>query len=196
MPLILTKPLSRTVRVSGVTLYNHLSNVLCLRVSYVIYKGILKGHIIDNNTMNLLWTLWVDMPWFSSHNYLCCIGEVSPYSYDQCKWFDVRLLHLQCINNGNECVALSGWTCIFPGIWGGLLAPRHSPGSPIPLTGLRLWQDPVMGGWPWAVFGCVALPMWACTIVMLIPSLSGLLLLLSLSYAGYECTCCTACVKK
>ena len=140
--------------------------------------------------MNLLWTLWVDMPWFSSHNYLCCIEEVSPYSYDQCKWFDVRLLHLQCINNGNECVALSGWTCIFPGIWGGLLAPRHSPGSPIPLTGLWLWQDPVMGGWPWAVFGCVALPMWACTIVMLISSLSGWLLLLlsllllSLLYAG------------
>ena len=110
-PLIFTKPLSRTVRVSGVTLYNHFSNVLCLKVSYVTYKGILKRHIIDNNTMNLLWTLWVDMPWYWSHNYLCCIEEVSPYSYDQCKWFDVRLLHLQCINNGNECVALNGWTC-------------------------------------------------------------------------------------
>ena len=111
VPLIFTKPLSRTVRVSGVTLYNQFSNVLCLRVSYVTYKGILKRHIIDNNTMNLLWTLWVDMPWYWSHNYLCCIEEVSPYSYDQCKWFDVRLLHLQCINNGNECVALNGWTC-------------------------------------------------------------------------------------
>ena len=84
VPLIFTKPLSRKVRVSGVTLYNHSSNVLCLRVSYVTYKGILKRHIIDNNTMNLLWTLWVDIPWYWSHNYLCCIEEVLPYSYDQC----------------------------------------------------------------------------------------------------------------
>ena len=108
VPLIFTKPLSR---VSGVTLYDHFSNVLCLRVSYVTYKGVLKRHIIDNNTVNLLWTLWVDMPWHWSHNYLCCIEEVSSYSYDQCKWFDVRLLHLQCINNGNECDALNRWTC-------------------------------------------------------------------------------------
>ena len=32
----------------------------------------------------------------------------------------------------------------------------HSPGSPSPLTGLRLWQDPVMGGWPGIVHGCVS----------------------------------------
>ena len=90
---------------------NHFSNVLCLRVSNVTYKGSLKRHIIDNNTMNLLWTIWVDMPLYWSYNYLCCIEEVSLYSDDQCKWFDVRLLHLQCINNDNECGALSGWTC-------------------------------------------------------------------------------------
>ena len=110
-----------------------------------------------------------------------------------------------------QWVWCSQWVNMFPGIWGGLLAPRHSPGLPIPLTGLRLWQDPVMGGWPWAVFGCVALPMWASTIVMLMSSLSGILFLLSLFYTGishwiielsvenvvlhwarYECTCCTA----
>ena len=134
--------------------------------------------------MNRLWTLWVDMPRYWSHYLFLCVDEVSLYSYYQCIWFDMRVLHLQCINNGNACVALSGWTCMFWGIRGGLLAPRHSPGSPIPLTGLRLWQDPELGGWPWAVFGCVALPMWACTIVTLISSLSGILVLLSLPYAG------------
>ena len=36
-------------------------------------------------------------------------------------------------------------------------ADRHSPGSPSALTGLRLWQDPVTGGWPGAVYGCLLL---------------------------------------
>ena len=48
-----------TIRVSGVTLYNHFSNSLCLKVSYVTYKGILKRHIIDNDIINLVWTPWV-----------------------------------------------------------------------------------------------------------------------------------------
>ena len=56
VPLIFTKPLSKTIRVSGVTLYNHFSNSLCLKVSYVTYKGILKRHIIDNDIINLVWT--------------------------------------------------------------------------------------------------------------------------------------------
>ena len=36
-----------------------LSNILCLKVSYVIYKGILKRHIIDNDIINLVWTPWI-----------------------------------------------------------------------------------------------------------------------------------------
>ena len=36
-------------------------------------------------------------------------------------------------------------------------ADRHSPGSPSPLTGLRLWQDAVTGGWPGIVYGCALL---------------------------------------
>ena len=59
VPLIFTKPLSKTIRVSGVTLYNHFSNSLCLKVSYVTYKGILKRHIIDDDIINLVWTQWV-----------------------------------------------------------------------------------------------------------------------------------------
>ena len=54
VPLIFTKPLSKSVRISGVTPYNHFSNLLCLRVSYVTYKGTLKRHIIDNDTKNLV----------------------------------------------------------------------------------------------------------------------------------------------
>ena len=72
VPLIFTKPLSKSVRISGVTLYNHFSNLLCLRVSYVTYKGTLKRYIIDNDTKNLVWTSWIDLPkywWF--HNYHC-----------------------------------------------------------------------------------------------------------------------------
>ena len=70
VPLIFTKPLSKSVRISGVTLYNHFSNLLCLTVSYVTYKGTLKRYIIDNDTKNLVWTSWIDLPkywWF--HNY-------------------------------------------------------------------------------------------------------------------------------
>ena len=217
VPLIFTKPLSRTVRVSGVTLYYHFNNVLCLRVSYVTYKGILKRHIIDNNIMNLLWTLWVDMPWYWSHNYLCCIGEVSPYSYDQCKWFDVRLLHLQCINNGNECVALNGWACSLgfgEDCWhpfGGTAGARAQ--SRVTNTSHR---TPAMAGPSdgWLALGCA----WVyCSphvsehycyvnvivirnIILIVIVLHGYLALnhwtvcwkLVLHWARYECTCCTA----
>ena len=54
--LIFTKQLSKTIRVSGVTFYNHFSNILCLKVLYVSYKGILKRHVIDNDIINLVWT--------------------------------------------------------------------------------------------------------------------------------------------
>ena len=206
VPLIFTKPLSR---VSGVTLYDHFSNVLCLRVSYVTYKGVLKRHIIDNNTANLLWTSWVDMPWHWSHHYLCCIEEVSSYSYDQCKWFDVRLLHLQCINNGNECDALNGWTCSL-----GFGEDCWHPGT---VQGYQyLSQDSGYGRiqWWWLALGCV----WLCcsshvskhycyviviiirNIIFIIIILHGYLALnhwtvcwkLVLHWARYVCICCTA----
>ena len=209
VPLIFTKPLSRTVRVSRVTLYNHFSNVLCLRVSYVTYKGILKRHIIDNNTMNLLWTLWVDMPWYWSHNYLCCIEEVSPYSYDQCKWFDVRLLHLQCVNNGNGCVALNGWTCCL-----GFGEDFWHPGT---VQGYQyLSQDSGYGRTQWWVAGpglCLGVLLSPCeqallyVNVIIIRNISFIIIILHgylalnhwtvcwklvLHWARYECTCCTA----
>ena len=42
-------------------------------------------------------------------------------------------------------------------IWEWSRTDRYSPGSPSPLTGLQLWQDPVTGGWPGVVYGCVLL---------------------------------------
>ena len=43
------------------------------------------------------------------------------------------------------------WMCcmrvLFSWFGAGLLTFRHSPGSPISLTGLRLWQDPVARSW-------------------------------------------------
>ena len=56
VPLIRTAPLSKPVRVTGVSLYNHFKSLICLKVSYVTYKYNLKRHIIDNNTLNLVKT--------------------------------------------------------------------------------------------------------------------------------------------
>ena len=44
--LIRTTPLSKSVRVTGVSLYNHFKSLICLKVSYVTYKYNLKRHII------------------------------------------------------------------------------------------------------------------------------------------------------
>ena len=49
-------------------------------------------------------------------------------------------------------------------IWGGLLAFRHIPASPIPIAGPRLWEDPVTNGWSGNMCECVALPLWTCII--------------------------------
>ena len=38
VPLIRTAPLSKSVRVTGVSLYNHFKRLICLKVSYVTYK--------------------------------------------------------------------------------------------------------------------------------------------------------------
>ena len=51
-----TAPLSKSVRVTGVSLYNHFKSLICLKVSYVTYKYNLKRHIFDNNTLNLVTT--------------------------------------------------------------------------------------------------------------------------------------------
>ena len=64
VPLIRTAPLSKSVRVTGVSLYNHFRNLICLRVSYVTYKYNLKRHILDNTTLNLVKTLWIKFPWY------------------------------------------------------------------------------------------------------------------------------------
>ena len=56
VPLIRTAPLSKSVRVTGVSLYNHFKNLICLRVSYVTYKYNLKRYILDNTTLNLVKT--------------------------------------------------------------------------------------------------------------------------------------------
>ena len=64
VPLIRTAPLSKSVRVTGVSLYNHFRNLICLRVSYVTYKYNLKRHILDNTTLNLVKTLWLKFPWY------------------------------------------------------------------------------------------------------------------------------------
>ena len=37
LPLIRTAPLSKSVRVTGVSLYNHFKSLICLKVSYVTY---------------------------------------------------------------------------------------------------------------------------------------------------------------
>ena len=57
VPLIQTAPLSKSVRATGLSLYNHFRNLICLRVSYVTYKYNLKRHILDNTTLNLVKTL-------------------------------------------------------------------------------------------------------------------------------------------
>ena len=51
--------------------------------------------------------------------------------------------------------------------WGGILrALRCSPGNPISLTGLRLWQDPVTSGSPGTVCECVAYPIFGQNFAM------------------------------
>ena len=64
VPLIRTAPLSKSVRVSGVSLYNHFKNLIFLRVSYVTYKYNLKRYILDNTTLNLVKTSWLKFPWY------------------------------------------------------------------------------------------------------------------------------------
>ena len=54
VPLIRIAPLAKSVRVTGVSLFNHFKYLICLKVSYVTYKYNLKRHIIDNNTLNLV----------------------------------------------------------------------------------------------------------------------------------------------
>ena len=66
-------------------------------------------------------------------------------------------------------------------IWEWARADRHSPGSPSPLTGLRLWQDPVTGGWPGVVHGCVLLS--PCDHARLLVVLS----IYYLIYCNYDC---------
>ena len=46
--------LSRTVRVTGVTLYNHFDNVLSMSVSYDSYKLTLKRYILNNDISDLI----------------------------------------------------------------------------------------------------------------------------------------------
>ena len=54
VPLVHTRPLSKTIRVTGVSLYNHLNDQISLTVSYPSYKWNLKQYIIDNGISNLV----------------------------------------------------------------------------------------------------------------------------------------------
>ena len=54
VPLIRTQPLSKTVRVTGVTLYNLFNDLIGLGVSYETYKTHLKKYIINNDTKSLV----------------------------------------------------------------------------------------------------------------------------------------------
>ena len=77
---------------------------------------------------------------------------------------------------------LVAWFCnAFPCWFGNEHAQIGSPGSPSPLTGLRLWQDPVTGGWPGVVYGCVLLS--PCDHARLLVVLSIYYLL----YCNYDC---------
>ena len=67
-------------------------------------------------------------------------------------------------------------------IWEWSRADRHIPGSPSPLTGLRLWQDPVRGGWLGIVYGCVLLS--PCDHARLLV----VLWIYYLIYCSYDCT--------
>ena len=55
-------------------------------------------------------------------------------------------------------------------------------GSPSPLTGLRLWQDPVMGGWPGIVHGCVLFSPCDHARLLVVLSIHYLI------YCNYGCT--------
>ena len=46
--------LSRTVRVTGVTLYNHFDSVLFMNVPYDSYKSTLRRYILNNDTSNFI----------------------------------------------------------------------------------------------------------------------------------------------
>ena len=88
VPLIGTAPLSKTVRVIGVSLYNHFKSLICLRVSYVTYKYNLKWHIIGNDILNLVKASWSQLPWciiYYSNNYQSVTMEALSFLYqDQC----------------------------------------------------------------------------------------------------------------
>ena len=60
------------------------------------------------------------------------------------------------------------WKCMIPGdfLGGCLRALRCSPGNPISLIGLRLWQDPVTSGCPGTVCECVAYPIFGQNFTM------------------------------
>ena len=66
-------------------------------------------------------------------------------------------------------------------IWEWSRADRHSPGSPSPLTGLRLWQDPVTVGWPGIVHGCVLLSPCDHARLLVVLSIHYLI------YCNYDC---------
>ena len=53
-PLIRTQPLSKTIRVTGVVLYNHFFNLIGLGTSYATYKTHLRKHIINYDTKTLV----------------------------------------------------------------------------------------------------------------------------------------------
>ena len=88
VPLIRTAPLSKTVRVTGVSLYNHFKSLICLKVSYVKYKYNLKRHIIGNDILHLLKASWSQLPWciiYYSNNYQNFTMEALSFLYqDQC----------------------------------------------------------------------------------------------------------------
>ena len=92
VPLIRTASLSKTVKVTGVSLYNHFKSLICLRVSYVTYKYNLKSHIIGNDMLNLVKASWYQLPWciiYYPNNYQSVTMEALSFLYqDQCPGVD------------------------------------------------------------------------------------------------------------
>ena len=54
VPIARTTLLSKTVRVTGVTLYNHFDSLLSMEMTYDSYKYNLRRFIRDNDTHNIL----------------------------------------------------------------------------------------------------------------------------------------------
>ena len=57
LPLIISMPCSRTIRISGVHSYNYFGKIFDMNISYEVYKKRLKKHLLNLKDTSIVWNI-------------------------------------------------------------------------------------------------------------------------------------------